>query len=115
VGEFRDHGRQQAGGLADSFAPARLLREGREHADQVGSGVADPFPVGRDSEEVLGNEQAHQFGVVEGGFPAGVVISGKAERGEDSVVEMDVQCGQEGVEVSFHTPGLTPFVLVSRD
>ena len=34
----------------------QAVREGREHVDQVGSGVTDPFPVGRDSEEVLGDE-----------------------------------------------------------
>jgi hypothetical protein len=37
-----------------------------------------------------------------------VVITRKAERGQDPVVEMDVKCGQEGVEVGFHTQGLTP-------
>jgi len=37
-----------------------------------------------------------------------VVITRKAERGQDPIVEMDVHCGQEGVEVSFHRQGFVP-------
>jgi hypothetical protein len=36
------------------------------------------------------------------------VIAGEADRGQDPVIEVDVECDQEGVEFSFHTPGLTP-------
>ena len=71
-------------------------------------GVADPLGFGGDAEQVLGDDQAEQLNVAEDGFATGVVITRKAERGQDPVVEMDVQCGQEGVEVGFHTQGLTP-------
>ena len=94
--------------MSDSFAPSGLLREVREHVEQVSAGVADPSAVGRDPEELLRDEQAQQFGVVQGGFATGVVLAGDSHRGQDPVIEMNVQCGQEGVEVSIHTRGLTP-------
>ena len=81
----------------------------------MGVGVADPFPVRRDPEQVLGDNQAEQLDIVQSRFSARVVIPRKAERGEDAVIEMDVKCGQEGVEVGFHTQGLTPSVPSSRD
>ena len=70
--------------------------------------VTNPFPFRSDAEQVLGHDQTEQLNVAEDGFAAWVVITRKAERGQDPVVEMDVQCGQEGVEVGFHTQGLTP-------
>ncbi len=38
----------------------------------------------------------------------GSVVTGSADRGQDPVIEMDVKCDQEGVEVGIHTLGLTP-------
>ena len=64
----------------------------------MGVRVPDPFPIRRDPEQMLGNDQAQQLNGVEAGFTPRVVIAGKA------------QCGQEGVEVSFYTQGLTPSV-----
>jgi hypothetical protein len=64
---------------------------------------------------MLGHDQAQQFDIVEDGFAARVMIPGKAQRGHDPIVEMDVKCGQEGVEVSFHTQGLTPSVTDTAD
>ena len=74
----------------------------------MGAGVADPFPLRSDAEQMLGDDQTEQLNVVENGLTTGVMITRKAERGQDPIIEMDVQCGQEGVEVSFHTQGLTP-------
>ena len=96
--------------MADSFAPPGLLWQRWEHAQQMGVGVADPFAFGGDAEQVLGDDQAEQLNVAENRFAAWVVITRKAERGQYPVVEMDVKCGQEGVEVGFHTQGLTPSV-----
>jgi hypothetical protein len=73
-------------------------------------GVADPFAVRGDPEQVLGDEKAKQLNVVQGWFAARMTIPRKAESGQDPVVEMDVKCGQEGVEVGFRTQGLTPSV-----
>ena len=70
--------------------------------------VTNPFPFRSDAEQVLGDDQAEQLNVAENGLTTRVMITRKAERGQDPIVEMDVQCGQEGVEVSFHTQGLTP-------
>jgi hypothetical protein len=36
------------------------------------------------------------------------MITRKAKRGQDPIVEMDVKCGQEDVTVSFHTGYNTP-------
>lgn len=73
--------------------------------------VTDPFAVRCDPEEVLGDDEAEELDVVECGFAFGVAISGKAQRGHDPIVEMDVKCGQEGVKVCLHKPGLTPSVF----
>ncbi len=70
--------------------------------------VTNLFPFRSDAEQVLGNDQAEQLNVVENGLTTRVMITRKAKRGQDPIVEMDVQCGQEGGEVSFHTQGLTP-------
>ena len=72
--------------------------------------ITNPFPLRSDAEQVLGDDQAEQLNVVENGLTTRVMITRKAERGQDPIIEMDVQCGQEGVEVSFHTQGLTPSV-----
>jgi|GEM_PF-5024169 len=79
----------------------------REHAEQMGVGVADPFPFRRDAKQVLGDDQAEQLNVIENWLTTGVVSPGKAERGHDPIVEMNVQCGQEGVQICLHTKGLT--------
>lgn len=93
--------------ISDAFAPPRLLRQVREHVPQVRVGVADPFPIRRDPEQLLGHDQAQQLDVVQRRQSARLTIPRKAESGQDSVVEMNVKRGQEGVEVSFHTQGLT--------
>lgn len=74
----------------------------------MGVRVADPLAVRRDAEQVLGHEQTKQLDVSQSGFATGVTISRKAESGHDPVIEMHVKCGQEGVQICFHTQGLTP-------
>ncbi|AIT62141.1 hypothetical protein CDOO_00890 [Corynebacterium doosanense CAU 212 = DSM 45436] len=49
-----------------------------------------------------------QLDIVQRGLATGVVVPGEADRGQDPVIEMDVKCDQEGVEVGIHTLGLTP-------
>lgn len=96
--------------MAHSLAPPGLQREAREHLDQVRVRVTDPLAIRRDPEQMLGHDQTQQLNIVEGGLAAGVTIPRRAESGQDPVIEVDVKCGQEGVEVSFHTQGLTPSV-----
>jgi hypothetical protein len=109
--EFGDHGGQEPGCLADSFAPTRLLGKVGEHSLQMLVGVADPFSFGCDAKQVLGDDQAEQLNIGQGRWAPGSAPSGKPQRGDDPIVKMDVKCGQEGVEVCFHTLGLTPSVL----
>lgn len=106
--QFGDHRGDQPRGLADPFAPPGLLRDVREHAMQVRAGVPDPLALGRDPEQVLRDQQTQQLDVVERGLTTRVMIAREPDRRQDPVIEMDVQCDQEGVEVSFHTQGLTP-------
>ena len=73
-------------------------------------GVSDPIPFRCDAKQVLGDDQTQQLDIIELRFATGMMIPRKAERGQDPVVEMDVKCGQEGVEVSFHTQGSTSSV-----
>jgi len=47
---------------------------------------------------MLGDDQTEQLNVVENGLAARMMITRKAERGQDPVVEMDVKCGQEGAK-----------------
>ena len=75
---------------------------------QVRAGVPDPLALGRDPEQVLRDQQTQQLDVVERGLTTRVMIAREPDRRQDPVIEMDVQCDQEGVEVSFHTQGLTP-------
>lgn len=68
------------------------------------AGVTDPAPFAGKAQQVLGHCQTHQFRVGQGGFATGSVVTGPAQGGQDTVIEVDVQCGQEGVQVVAHTP-----------
>jgi len=57
---------------------------------------------------MLRDDQAQQLGVHQPRFAAADMGSGQADPGQDPIIEEDVQCGQEGVEVIVHTKGLTP-------
>ena len=72
------------------------------------SGVADPPGLGVELEQVLGDDQTQQLGIGKLRLPAADVSSGPAEPGQNLIIEEDVQCGQDGVEVGFHTQGFTP-------
>ena len=52
--------------------------------------------------------QAQQLGIGKLRFPAADMGSGQTDPGQDPIIEEDVKCGQEGVEVIVHTKGLTP-------
>jgi len=59
-------------------------------------------------EQMVGNDQAQQLGIGKLRFPAANVGSGQTDPGQDPIIEEDVKCGQEGVEVIVHTKGLAP-------
>lgn len=57
---------------------------------------------------MLRDQQTQQLDIVQRGLATGMVIPGEADRGQDPIIEMDVKCGQEGVQFGIHTQGLTP-------
>ena len=63
-------------------------------------GKAQPAPLRAEAEQDLGDGQADQFGVAEPGRP-----SRSAARAEQ-LVDGDVQCHDEGVEVGVHQASL---------
>jgi hypothetical protein len=72
--------------------------------------VTDPLSLRCDAEQVLGDDQAQQLDIAEDGFATRMTGSRIADRRQDPIVKMDVECGQEGIEVSLHPPNLTPSV-----
>jgi hypothetical protein len=88
----------------------------REQVPQPAAGKAQPAPLGAEPEQDLGDGQADQFGVTELGWPAW------PGAGAEQLVDGDVQCDDEGVEVGVHEASLevdvafatpTPGALVS--
>ncbi len=59
-------------------------------------------------QQLLGNDQAQQFGIIKLDFPAGPAGPGISQIRQDAVGQGDIECGQEGVEFIVHTKGLTP-------
>jgi hypothetical protein len=57
---------------------------------------------------VLRDQQTQQLDIVQRRLATRAVIPREADRGQDAVIEMDVECDQEGVEFGIHTQGLTP-------
>jgi hypothetical protein len=75
---------------------------------QVGEEVAEPMPreappaaLGVEPEQDLGHGQADQLGIGEARRPAGTAAD--AEQDEE-VVDGDVPCRDEGVELGLHIP-----------
>jgi hypothetical protein len=74
----------------------------RKHLGQVRAGIADPAPFAGDAQQLLGYRQARQLGVGQCWLAAGPVLTRPAQRRQRAVVEMNVECGQEGVQVVRH-------------
>jgi len=89
--EFPDHAFDQRQRRAEPFVVARPLGQVGEHSVQVRAGVAQPAGLAVIPEEGLGDREADQFGVAEQGRSA------NASDSPDLVVDLHVQCGQEGV------------------
>jgi hypothetical protein len=56
---------------------------------------------------VLSHDEAQELGIVQSGFTARGMVACETDRGEDTVVEMDVECYEESVEFRVHILGLT--------
>lgn len=108
VGEERDHRGDQPVGGADPLGVAGLLRQRREHLLQVGVRKPDPAPFGRVAEQLLRDHQTQQLDIIQPGLAPWLMQAGEPQRGQDPVVEVDIECGQEGVEVLIHTRRLAP-------
>ena len=102
TGQFGDHRRQQATLGTEPFAVPRLVGQIGKHAQQMAAGVSDPPSFGRHTEEVLSHGETDQLGVGQLWFSASV-IAGPAQSRQDTVLEVDIECGQEGVQVIAHT------------
>ena len=63
---------------------------------QPAAGEPQPAPFGVDPQQHLGDGQTDQLGVAELWLAAG------AESGAEQVIDGDVQCRDEGVEVGVH-------------
>ncbi|WP_017617930.1 hypothetical protein [Nocardiopsis gilva] len=79
----------------------RLAGQAREEVADPAGRHAQPPALVVAAQQYLGDGHAEEFGVGEQarrpGF--GLVLV----RGQDVVVQMDVECGQKGVQVCFHT------------
>jgi hypothetical protein len=73
--------------------------------------VAEPPSFGVEAEQYLGHPQADEFGVGEPGWSAR--SRSQAEAGE-LIVDFDVQCNGEGVELCLHKPMFAALALSRR-
>lgn len=71
-------------------------------------GVADPVRLGPGAEQDLGHGQADQFGIGQQRRPA------QPSWCADRVIDLHVQCGQEGVEVLRHNMIIDTLLLCPR-
>jgi hypothetical protein len=79
--------------------PAVVGRRGRQVGEQLAQplvGEAQPAALGGEAEQDLGDGQAGQLGVAELGRPPGPAAWA------EQLVDGDVQCDDEGVEVGVH-------------
>jgi hypothetical protein len=60
-----------------------------------------PPAFGIASEQDLGHGDTDQLGVAQ--HPVGTASAGAVGRSQDMVVQMNVECGQKGVQVCLHT------------
>jgi hypothetical protein len=67
---------------------------------QPSAGEPQPASLGVEAEQDLGDGQADQFGVTEPGASAG------SRPGAEQVIDHDVECDDEGVEVGVHEASL---------
>ena len=106
TGQLNDHRRDQRAGAAQPLAVAGLLGQLREHLDQVPTGVAHPASLAGHPQQLLGDRHTQQLGVGEPRFAARSMLASPPQGGQDTIIEVDIQCGQEGVTVIGHTTTL---------
>jgi hypothetical protein len=100
-GQHSDDPFDQAKRGAEPIVVPGLLREVGEQTRQVLAGIAQPVRLGGEAEQRLGNRDTHQLGVGQHRWPA------RPPRSCQLVIDLHVQCGQEGVQVLRHNMILT--------
>ncbi len=68
----------------------------------MGACVTDPTPLTGEAEQLLRYGHTQQLRVGQLGLGTRQMITTPTQRGQDTIVELDVECGQEGVQVVRH-------------
>jgi hypothetical protein len=95
-GQVADRHTDQVAGGAQPLVVAGLARQVGKQMSQPGVGEPQPMPLRASAKQHLGDRQADQLSVAELGW-----VTGPAPRSEQ-VIDGDVQCGDEVVEVGAH-------------
>jgi hypothetical protein len=64
--------------------------------------IPDPAPLGRGTEQLLGHRDTEELGIAQPWFSARQVITRPTQYGQDTVLKIDVECGQKGIQVVLH-------------
>jgi hypothetical protein len=102
AGQFGDRGGQEPAAGPQPLAVPGLAGQVREHGGQVRARVPDPAALAGDARQLLGHRHTSQLRIGQGRFAARAVIPRPAQRGQHMIVEMNVECGQEGIHVVRH-------------
>ncbi len=100
---------QEPGGGAQASVVSGLLGQVGEEVTEPVLGEAQPAALGVEAEQDLGHGQADQLGVGEARRSAGALPDAQPD---EEVVDFDVACRDEGVEVVLHTPLLGTLALL---
>ena len=112
VGQYPGQGSELALGLAQSLVVARLARNIGEEGAQVLSGVAQEASFGGETEQRLDDGHGDQLGIAQLGGDANLGSPETKGRGiPQRVVDLHVQCGDEGVHIGFHAASRSAWVF----
>jgi hypothetical protein len=105
-----DRGGQQRGRRHQALVVAGLLRQVAEQVPKPAVGEPDEAVLAVDAKQHLRHGQGHQRGVGELG-PSSPTPAGR----HDVIVDLHIECGQEGVQVVRHSRSLPPSSHVLAD
>ena len=92
-----------AGQGAQALVPARLAGQVGEHPPQVAVGVADPVPLAGVAQQGLHDRQGDDLGIRDPrGDPYRWPHGHHLGMGPQQVIDRDVQCGGEGLQIGVH-------------
>ena len=113
-GQFGGHGREQPAAGSGPFAVAGLAGQVLQTCPGNGCGrsgsIGGPWRCPAGAGPRPGRSVPHRTAPACSPGRA----SGPAQGGQDTVLKMDIQCEQEGVEIGLHTSGLTPSVPMQQ-